>query len=118
MTGKISEKFGVCPVRQGHVGTSFSPDSQNRPRPVDRTRHQRRQRRLYDGTAKIHAAITDAGFRSCMNYGQISFSKGGVLARRVRTPQWQTSDGTKTEYAITDGLDHRPAGLQIRLPGL
>ncbi len=97
---------------------------------MDRTRHQRhqrqqrqqrRQRRQYDGTAKIHAAITDAGFLSCMNYdyGQISFSKGNVLARQVRMPQWQwqTSDQAKTEYAVTDGLEHRPAGLQVQSPG-
>nr|WP_244136539.1 hypothetical protein [Burkholderia sp. BCC0405] len=82
---------------------------------MDRTRHPRR---LYDGTSTIHAALTYAGFLSCVNSSQISFGKGDVLVCQVRMPQWHTSDGARTEYTVTDGLDHRPAGLQIRLPGL
>ncbi|WP_319000513.1 hypothetical protein [Burkholderia metallica] len=74
--------------------------------------------RLYDGTSTIHAAITDAGFLSRVNNSQISFSKGDVLLCNVRMQQWQTSDGAKTEYEVTDVLEHRPAGLQIPLPGL
>ncbi|MBN3777749.1 hypothetical protein G3O06_09305 [Burkholderia sp. Ac-20345] len=74
--------------------------------------------RLYDGTSTIHAAISDAGFLSRVNNSQISFSKGDVLVCNVRMQQWQTSDGAKTEYEVTDVLEHRPAGLQIQLPGL
>nr|WP_229278624.1 hypothetical protein [Burkholderia cenocepacia] len=74
--------------------------------------------RLYDGTSTIHATITDAGFLSRVNNSQISFSKGDVLLCNVRMQQWQTSDGAKTEYEVTDVLEHRPAGLQIRLPGM
>ncbi|MDN7643820.1 hypothetical protein QZM59_22910 [Burkholderia cenocepacia] len=70
--------------------------------------------RLHDGTA----TITDAGFLSRVNNSQISFSKGDVLLCNVRVQQWQTSDGAKTEYEVTDVLEHRPAGLQIPLPGL
>lgn len=74
--------------------------------------------RLHDGTSTIHAAITDAGFLSRVNNSQISFSKGDVLVCNVRMQQWQTSDGAKTEYEVTDVLEHRPAGRQIQLPGL
>ncbi|MDP9581147.1 UNVERIFIED_ORG: hypothetical protein J2791_000428 [Burkholderia contaminans] len=74
--------------------------------------------RLYDGASTIHAAITDAGFLSRVNNSQISFSKGDVLVCNVRMQQWQTSDGAKTEYEVTDVLEHRPAGRQIPLPGL
>ncbi|KVH07121.1 hypothetical protein SB394_19955 [Burkholderia sp. BCCIQ04A] len=74
--------------------------------------------RLYDGTSTIHATITDAGFLSRVNNSQISFSKGDVLLCNVRMQQWQTSDGAKTEYEVTDVLEHRPAGLQIPLSGL
>jgi len=74
--------------------------------------------RLYDGASTIHAAITDAGFLSRVNNSQISFSKGDVLVCHVRMQQWQTSDGAKTEYEVTDVLEHRPAGRQIPLAGL
>ncbi|WP_423761755.1 hypothetical protein [Burkholderia sp. NLJ2] len=74
--------------------------------------------RLYDGSSTIHAAITDTRFLSRVNNSQISFSKGDVLVCNVRMQQWQTSDGAKTEYEVTDVLEHRPAGLQIQLPGL
>ncbi|MBN3743947.1 hypothetical protein G3N96_00565 [Burkholderia sp. Se-20373] len=73
---------------------------------------------LYDGTSTIHAAITDTGFLSRVHNGQISFSKGDVLVCNVRMQQWQTSDGAKTEYEVTDVLEHRPGGRQIQLPGL
>ncbi|WP_256260594.1 MULTISPECIES: hypothetical protein [Burkholderia] len=42
----------------------------------------------------------------------------GREIQQVRMQQWQTSDGAKTEYEVTDVLEHRPAGLQIQLPGL
>ncbi|WP_244135694.1 hypothetical protein [Burkholderia seminalis] len=58
------------------------------------------------------------GFLSRVNNSQISFSKGDVLLCNVRMQQWQTSDGAKTEYEVTDVLEHRPAGRQIQLPGL
>jgi len=72
--------------------------------------------RLYDGASTIHAAITDAAFLSRVNNSQISFSKRDVLVCNVRMQQWQTSDGAKTEYEVTDVLEHRPAGRQM--PGL
>ncbi len=74
--------------------------------------------RLYDGAATIHAAITDANFLTRVDNNQISFSKGDVLVCSVRVQQWQTADGAKTEYEVTNVLEHRPAARQIQLPGL
>ncbi|QGW68939.1 hypothetical protein GON15_07200 [Burkholderia contaminans] len=57
----------------------------------------------------------------CAGFGRdTSARRPGRTAKivKVRTQQWQTSDGAKTEYEVTDVLDHRPAGLQTRLPGL
>ncbi|AXF24804.1 hypothetical protein CUJ89_31705 [Burkholderia pyrrocinia] len=74
--------------------------------------------RLYDGASTIHAAITDANFLTRVDNNQISFSKGDVLVCHVRVQQWQTADGARTEYEVTDVLEHRPAARQIPLPGL
>lgn len=78
--------------------------------------------RLYDGAATIHAtihaAITDANFLKRVDNNQISFSKGDVLVCSVRVRQWQTADGAKTAYEVTNVLEHRPAARQIQLPGL
>lgn len=74
--------------------------------------------RLFDGAATIHASITDTDFLRRVDSNQVSFSKGDVLVCNVRVQQWQTADGAKTEYEVTDVLEHRPAARQIQLPGL
>jgi len=74
--------------------------------------------RLSDGAGKVHVAIADTNFLKRVNSDQISLSKGDVLVCSVRTRQWQTIDSVKTEYAVTDVLEHRPAARQLPLPGL
>ncbi|MUV29162.1 hypothetical protein GNZ24_31630 [Burkholderia thailandensis] len=74
--------------------------------------------RLYDGAATIHASITDADFLKRVDSNQISFAKGDVLVCSVRVKQWQTPSGAKTDYEVTEVLEHRTAARQIQLPGL
>ncbi|XNL40222.1 hypothetical protein NBN09_00690 [Burkholderia lata] len=74
--------------------------------------------RLYDGAGTIHAAIADIDFLKRVDNNQVSFSKGDVPVCNVRVQQWQTADGAKTEYEVTQVLEHRPAARQIQLPGL
>lgn len=74
--------------------------------------------RLSDGAATVHVAIADANFIERTDSDQISFSKRDVLVCSVRVRQWQTIDGVKTEYAVTDVLEQRPSSRQIPLPGL
>lgn len=74
--------------------------------------------RLYDGAATIHASITDAEFLRRVDANQVSFAKGDVLVCSVRVRQWQTPAGAKTDYEVTDVLEHRTAARQIQLPGL
>ena len=48
-----------------------------------------------------------------LNENQISFSKGDILFCRVRTKQWSTTQGLKTEYEVLEVLDHKPPSRQI-----
>jgi hypothetical protein len=74
--------------------------------------------RLYDGAATIHASISDAGFLKRVDTNLETFAKGDVLVCNVRVRQWQTPAGAKTEYDVTNVLEHRTAARQIQLPGL
>lgn len=74
--------------------------------------------RLYDGAATIHASITDSTFLKRVDTNLESFAKGDVLVCNVRVRQWQTPTGARTEYDVTNVLEHRAAARQIQLPGL
>jgi len=72
--------------------------------------------RLYDGAATIHAIISDTDFLARVDANQEIFAKGDVLICRVRVRQWQTISGARTEYEVTEVLEHRQAAVQLRLP--
>lgn len=72
--------------------------------------------RLYDGAATIHATISDTAFLARVDANQETFAKGDVLICMVRVKQWQTVNGARTEYDVTEVLEHRRAAAQIRLP--
>lgn len=72
--------------------------------------------RLYDGAATIHATISDVGFLTRVDNNLELFAKGDVLICMVRVRQWQTISGARTEYDVTEVLEHRQAAVQLRLP--
>lgn len=71
--------------------------------------------RLYDGAATIHATLADADFLARVDQNLESFTKGDLLICMVRVRQWQTPSGARTEYEVTEVLEHRQAARQIRL---
>lgn len=72
--------------------------------------------RLHDGQATISALIEDAPFLERIDKSLTSFSKGDVLVCMVAVKQWQTETGTRTEYTVTQVLEHIMAGKQLGLP--
>lgn len=72
--------------------------------------------RLYDGAATIHAAIADTDFLTRVDQNVETFAKGDMLICMVRVRQWQTPSGARTEYEVTEVLEHRQAARQIKLP--
>lgn len=73
--------------------------------------------RLYDGAATIHATISDRDFLARVDQNAVSFTKGDVLICIVRVQQWQTPSGARTEYEVTEVIEHRRAARQLHLPG-
>jgi hypothetical protein len=72
--------------------------------------------RLYDGNSTISVTIRDDDFLRDVDANLLSFSKGDILICRVRTSQWRTASGLKTEYEVLKVKEHRPASRQITLP--
>jgi hypothetical protein len=72
--------------------------------------------RLPDGSSTFGATISDAEFLHAVNNALVFFSKGDSLVCRVRVRQWQTSNGTRTEYEVVKVARHLRAARQISLP--
>lgn len=71
--------------------------------------------RLHDGNSTIYATIKDEMFIKKVDQNLISFTKGGVLLCKVKTTQWKTGDGLKTEHEVLEVISHKPASRQIKL---
>lgn len=72
--------------------------------------------RLYDGSATIHATISDHEFIRRVDQNLERFAKGDSLICMVDVRQWQTTNGVRTDYDVTEVLEHRQASRQIHLP--
>jgi len=71
--------------------------------------------RLHDGNSTISVQMKDDVFRRKVEENLISFSKGDILKCRVKTIQWRTIDGLKTEYEVLEVIEHMPAAKQMLL---
>ncbi len=72
--------------------------------------------RLYDGNSTISVVIKDETFLKKVDDNLISFAKGDILLCHVRSSQWRTNTGLKTEYEVLKVKEHKPAARQIPLP--
>ena len=71
--------------------------------------------RLHDGNSTISVQMKDDVFRRKVEENLISFSKGDILKCKVKTIQWRTVDGLKTEYEVLEVIEHMPAAKQMLL---
>lgn len=67
---------------------------------------QKNKWRLSDGTSTIPVTITDEKFLKKIDDGEF-FGKNDILVVRIRTKQWSTPDGLKTEYEVVEVIDHK-----------
>lgn len=72
--------------------------------------------RLTDGERTFHAAIQDQQFIQRVAADDIRFAKHDMLRVRVRTEQWRTDSGLKTQHTVTEVLEHIPAARAVPLP--
>jgi hypothetical protein len=71
--------------------------------------------RLHDGNSTISVLMEDNIFKRKVEENLISFSKGDILKCRVKTIQWRTQNGLKTEYEVLNVIEHIPGAKQILL---
>lgn len=72
--------------------------------------------RLNDGSATIHATFSDLAFIARVDQNIERFAKGDLLICLVRVRQWQTASGARTDYDVTEVLEHRQAARKLPLP--
>ena len=72
--------------------------------------------KLSDGTNTFWVTIKDEDFLNRVNENQEIFTKGDILKVKLRTKQWQTSEGLKTEYEAEKILEHKSGAIQLKLP--
>ena len=71
--------------------------------------------RLYDGSSTISVKVLDKDFLKKVEANYISFTKGDILICRVKTIQWHTTTGLKTEYELLEVINHKKAGRQLSM---
>jgi len=71
--------------------------------------------RLYDGNSTINVSIKDEEFLRKVEQDLISFAKNDILMCRVRTTQWRTDIGLKTEYEVLEVIEHKAGARQLKL---
>lgn len=59
--------------------------------------------------------IKDESFLNDVEHNRISFAKGDILICKLKTTQYKSSTGLKTEYDLLNVIDHQPPGSQLNL---
>ena len=65
--------------------------------------------RLTDGSNTFSVSMKDDAFRSRVDSNEVAFAKSDVLVCNLRTIQWLTGRGVKTEYEVIRVVEHRSA---------
>lgn len=68
--------------------------------------------RLSDGGATINVTIHDENFKKKVEQNEISFAKGDILRCKIKTIQWRTTEGLRTEHEVLEVREHIPAARQ------
>ena len=72
--------------------------------------------RFSDGNSTFYADILDEEFNRKVQQNEKYFAKDDLLKVRAKMRQALFNGTIKTEYAITQVLEHRSAAIQIKLP--
>jgi hypothetical protein len=72
--------------------------------------------RLTDGDRTFFAAVADNAFLDQVSRDEIRFAKHDLLRVRLRTQQWRTDGGLRTEYTVVQVTEHMAAARAVPLP--
>ncbi len=71
--------------------------------------------RLFDGNNTVNVLMRDEVFLNKIENSEISFAKGDILICVIRTKQWRTNLGLKTEHEVIKIEEHQSALKQLLL---
>lgn len=71
--------------------------------------------RLYDGNSTISVTMTDEDFLYQVDNNLVSFAKGDILICEVKTIQYRTETGLRTEHEVLKVVEHKQAARQLKL---
>lgn len=73
--------------------------------------------RFSDGSTTFYAAMLDDRFQRRVDADEVRFAKNDILKVRLRRSQYlDTAGNMRTEAHVTEVMEHRPAGHQLKLP--
>lgn len=72
--------------------------------------------RFYDGASTFHATITDTDFLRGVEGGDTRFGKGDLMKVVLRERKVLVGEQLKAHHEIIQVLEHRRAGIQLKLP--
>ncbi|MFZ2449041.1 MAG: hypothetical protein WAW36_00780 [Methylovulum miyakonense] len=72
--------------------------------------------RFSDGSSPFYANILDQNFLNRVQQSEESFTAGDILRVQLKKKQWMHGDSMKSEHEILEVLEHKKAGVQLKLP--
>lgn len=72
--------------------------------------------RFSDGSSPFFANILDQSFLNRVQQSEESFTAGDILRVKLKKKQWMIGDSMKSEHEILEVLEHKKAGVQLKLP--
>ena len=72
--------------------------------------------RFSDGNTPFYANVLHQEFLYRVQQSEESFTAGDILRVRLKKRQWMHGDNMKSEYDVLEVLEHKKAGIQLKLP--
>lgn len=72
--------------------------------------------RFSDGGSPFFASILHEEFLNRVHQSEESFTSGDILRVHIKKRQWLSGETMKSEYDITEVIEHKKAGVQLKIP--
>lgn len=72
--------------------------------------------RFSDGGSPFFASILHEEFLNRVHQSEESFTAGDILKVHIKKRQWISGETMKSEYEITEVIEHKKAGVQLNIP--
>jgi len=72
--------------------------------------------RFSDGGSPFFASILHEEFLNRVHQSEESFTAGDILKVHIKKRQWLSGETMKSEYEITKVIEHKKAGVQLKIP--